>query len=58
MKLSFVFSLHMRIIYDETYIIPCQQEIKREWNEHLISPDMVTKESQTHSATDAQQLDS
>jgi hypothetical protein len=33
------------LILLSTYILPCQQEIKREWNEHLISPDMVTKES-------------
>ena len=32
-------------------IIPCQQEIKRECNEHLISPDMVTKESLTREKT-------
>ena len=29
-------------------IMPCQQEIKREHSEHLISPDMVTKEFDLH----------
>ena len=31
--------------YPNFCIIQCQQEIKRERSEHLISPDMVTKES-------------
>lgn len=29
----------------QAYIMPYQQEIKREHSEHLISPDMATKES-------------
>jgi len=46
------------------HILPYQQEIKRECNEHLISPDMATKESnlqrrfQVQRTADAQRLDS
>ena len=52
-------ALHIAYAYPGGHLpftIPYQQKIKRERSEHLISPDMVTKESQARSATDAKSV--